>query len=879
MKKKCNLGLLQTDTESAWFIWLNHVQKREDVLLLKQRLFETDEPSFFGTAFSITETYNEEHEVITGIVVDKHMVHSLVPLFPEVEHWTKQTPIPSRFGRWTLPEEPNVPLFITKKGIEPSYRTMIDGLLMPSRPDSFYRLSNDHDERIRKWVHALFTPGEVYELPLHVYHYCLNELDYKGAPTFHLSLTIHEPDLFSDSWGAELFVTHREAKRTVPLRDVVKGDHPFTQNPVPVVKETIQTLSSVPALSELSLSTPKVELEDEDVYQFLQSYQGMCEEAGVRVLVPQSWEKPAQLSVTGEVSPAHIDGGASVRWLFSHHETSVPEDKIREWVDEQRHFIYFDNRWMHWDLQKASEYLQRIDAIRSTNRVTLFQAIQQMAYMPDYDQTIYEEPPEDTINWTLSDSWFEQVTALADVTIRPMWQQTLKSYQQEGTKWLIAMRKLGLGCCLADDMGLGKTVQAIAYTDQIERPSPVLIVCPTSLLENWRTEYERFAPELDVIVYYGSKRTRESIDLEGADIVLTTYGLLLRDTSVFQRNTWTAVLLDEAQMIKNSQTKLWKEAKTLPTDHRIAITGTPVENRLSELWSLFDWFAEGYLGSLPDFLIRFSADPKGRLSQTIAPFVLRRTKEQQRADWKLPEKTARSVSVELTKEQHLLYKAVVEETMEKMEFLAPHERKGVFFKGITRLKQICNHPAHFLDERHPLKGRSGKWEALIYTLDELLTENKRTVIFTQYKKMGYLIQEGIRETFGLDVEFLNGSMKMRDRYDLVGRFNEGRSAPVLLVSIRAGGTGLNITGATEVVHYDRWWNPAVDNQASDRVHRIGQTKPVTIHALTTKGTIEESIETALAQKQELYASLFGGERHRPVWEMNQDEVKSLFYGG
>ncbi|RNA70078.1 DEAD/DEAH box helicase [Alteribacter keqinensis] len=876
MNRNVNIGLLQNDTQPAWFVWADqNSSSREGQLLFKQQLFRNHDPSFYGTAFPVKEVFDETGGSVTGTVIPE------IPdgLFTELTPWLEATSYPTRYGRWTKEEKLDLPLFSVRKDTSPSYKWIIDGLAKPSSSSALDRLAHDHDDRIRKWIRALESPDKMYELPLNLYEYCLDQLGHTKAAPFQLSLAINEPDLFSDEWSAELIVTETATKKTASLKDVTSGHHSFVQNPVPAVKPALTTLSSsVPALHGLSLTDPKIKLKDEEVYSFLHSYQDVCEQAGINVLVPQSWDRPVQLSVTGEVSPSLSGSGATVSWLFSHHDKALPEDKLREWVDEQRHFIYFDNRWMHWDLQKASEYLRQIDRIRKENTVTLFQAIQQIAYMPDAGAGAppLDEPVQ--INWTLSDTWFDDVTKAVAPVLDTYWKHTLKPYQQEGSRWLLAMRKLGLGCCLADDMGLGKTVQAIAYADHIERDRPVLIVCPTSLLENWVKELNRFAPHLKQTVYYGAKATRQSMDLESGDVVLTTYALLLRDSDVFQKTTWASVLFDEAQMIKNNHTKIWKEAKSLSAHHRIAITGTPVENRLAELWSLFDWFAEGYLGSLPDFLIRFSADPSARLKNVIAPFVLRRTKEQQRTDWKLPSKTNRTLHCDLTREQHLLYQAVVEETLEAMEFLTPHERKGVFFKGITRLKQICNHPAHFLDERRSLSGRSGKWETVMKTMETLLSENKRTVLFTQYKKMGYLIEEGLRHTFGMEAEFLNGSMKMRDRFDLVERFNRGETAPVLLVSIRAGGTGLNMTGATEVIHYDRWWNPAVDDQASDRVHRIGQTKPVTIHSFTTRGTIEESIEAALHQKKEMYTSLFGGERHTPVWEMDTSEVKSLFYG-
>ncbi|PYZ97418.1 hypothetical protein CR205_02120 [Alteribacter lacisalsi] len=872
------LGLFPDREAPGFFLWLERNGRplaKSDQLLFKQRLFRHDEPSFFGTAFPLVSGEDMDGKPVTGTVIPFERADLLAGQHPEALQ-VKQAPVPGRFGSWQA-DLPDLPVIWPDSAA--CTGNPADVLFAGYTSEALEHLSADPDERIRRWTAALRDPGETYELPLHLYQFCLGRLGIEDKRPFQFALAVHEPDLFSDDWKVEIVITETKTRRTATLSEVTAGHHPFIHNPVMEIKEKVQRLAAVPGLEPFSSREPVLVMDDEAVYTLLQDFQTVCEQAGIAVLVPQSWERTVAFSLTGEVSPSPSGRGAEIDWFFSHHHTTLSEEQIREWVEEQRRFIQFENRWMRWDLQKAERYLKEINRIKNDHHASLFQAIQEIVYMPGTENDESSADDDETIRLSVSPHWFEAVRSTTSPNLHSRWKPMLKPYQIEGVEWLLSMRSLGLGACLADEMGLGKTVQAIAYSEHVSKAEdqPVLIVCPTSLLENWRTELARFAPELDVTVYYGSPAVRAGIDLKKSDVVLTTYPILVKD-AIFSTAEWAAVLFDEAQMIKNNRTRVWKEAKKLNAGHRIAVTGTPVENRPAELWALFDWFAEGYLGTLSSFLKRFSGDRETRLKKVIEPFVLRRTKQRQRLDWQIPDKKEVTRSCELTREQHLLYRAVVEETTESLDFLAPPERKGVFFKGLTRLKQICNHPAQYYDERRPLDGRSGKWQLFMNTIDELLSEGRRIVVFTQYRRMGHLLQQGLDEAFCLSPGFLNGSMKMKERFQLVDRFNQGEAGPVLLVSIRTGGTGLNMTGASEVIHYDRWWNPAVDRQAADRVHRIGQTKPVTIHALTTRGTVEESIEKALAQKEELYQSLFKDGGQTPVWQMPPDRLRTLFYG-
>ncbi len=931
---KLRVGILQRESP-AIFLWVEQNMtplSKEDQLRAKQQLFFDHEATFSGTLLPISQAFRRLQR-IDGVTLSSELlvqlpellktwatsgrfqiaaeIEDIVALLIQTENLVKTEEfIPTQYGTWAFKKQPpllakatlGIDILTEEKHelIQHNATSIVTDLLIEhvieKKRHLVAPLLTDHDERVRSWAESLLSKGDPFELPIAQYKYCLQKLGYVELEPFQTSLTIYEPNLFSDRWTIEVMMTEIQTKKTLPVSNLIEGDHPFLQNPIPYLKKNLETLTKIPVLADVTIHYSRLSVTDEEIYTFLHSYQAVCEESGIAVFVPQSWERTLHLSVTAEVTPLPTQRGPDqqpVSWFFSLQNEPVEEAKIRQWVEEQRHFITFNNRWMRWDLQKAAHYLKQIDQLREERPLSLLEAIRKVT-----EQSILQEEPADNeeafIEWKMPDHWLQELKKISPPLLPSQWASILKSYQMDGVKWLTAMRKLGLGCCLADDMGLGKTVQAIAYCDTVIKPatrttkpsphSPILIVCPTSVLENWKREFETFAPHLCCTRYYGAKPKRETLDIHNGDVILTTYALLLRDEELFCSVHWEAIIFDEAQMIKNKNTKLWHSAKKLAGEHRIAISGTPVENHLGELWSIFDWLNEGYLGTLSSFSKRFDGkqgedeeNPFSSVKTVVEPFVLRRTKQEQKLAWHLPEKKEAVLYTSLTQEQRTLYQAVVEDTIDTMHDLSPDERKGVFFRGMTHLKQICNHPAHYLDERQPLAGRSGKWNQFIEKVADLLIAKKRIVIFTQYKKMGYLIQQGIKEAFDLEVAFLNGAMSMNNRYETVNKFNNGKTAPILLVSIRAGGTGLNMTGATEVIHYDRWWNPAVDQQASDRVYRIGQKKQVTIHSLTTKETIEESIEAMLDTKKAMYQSLFQTS-NRPVWEMSEKELASLFYG-
>ncbi|WP_037660445.1 DEAD/DEAH box helicase, partial [Streptomyces aurantiacus] len=468
----------------------------------------------------------------------------------------------------------------------------------------------------------------------------------------------------------------------------------------------------------------------------------------------------------------------------------------------------------------------------------------------------------------------------------PALKATLRDYQLRGLAWLDRMTSLGLGGCLADDMGLGKTVTLIALHLHRARPEPTLVVCPTSLLGNWQREIERFAPGVPVRRFHGAGRGLDGIP-DGA-IVLTTYGTMRTSAAELAARDWDLVVADEAQHVKNPHAATAKALRTIPAAARVALTGTPVENNLSELWALLDWTTPGLLGPLKAFRARHarlaetggsaeSDEAVARLARLVRPFLLRRKKSDPGIAPELPPKTETDHPAPLTREQAALYQAVVRETLARIEAAAGIARRGLVMKLLMALKQICNHPAQYLKDGATRtsagRSRSGKLELLDELLDTILAEDGSVLVFTQYVEMARLLESHLTAR-GVPNQLLHGGTPVAAREAMVDRFQAGE-VPVFLLSLKAAGTGLNLTRASHVVHYDRWWNPAVEDQATDRAYRIGQTQPVQVHRLITEGTVEDRIAELLAAKQALADAVLGEGGETALTELSDAELSDL----
>ena len=485
----------------------------------------------------------------------------------------------------------------------------------------------------------------------------------------------------------------------------------------------------------------------------------------------------------------------------------------------------------------------------------------------------------------------------------------LRPYQKTGVAWLAALRRHGLGACLADDMGLGKTPTLIALLLHQQRldlagaAAPTLLICPTSVVGNWRREIARFAPSLRVLVHHGAGRNRAGFAAAAHqhDVVISTYALLHRDAAALRSVHWGDVVLDEAQNIKNASTRAAQAARSLHAQWRAALTGTPVENRLSDLWSIFQFLNPGYLGPAEAFRRRY-ATPIERTASTagaassagsparpnaatahlkalVAPFILRRVKTDPKVIRDLPEKNEMRVYCPLTREQATLYAAVVRDSLREIAAAAAMQRRGRILAALTKLKQVCDHPALFLHDRSALEGRSGKLTRLCEMLEEVEAVGERALIFTQYAEMGTLLKEHLEDGFGREVLFLHGAVPAAQRDRMVARFQSpdvSDAAPRLFVlSVKAGGTGLNLTAANHVFHFDRWWNPAVENQATDRAFRIGQRREVQVHKFVCAGTFEEVLDQLIARKIAVAEAVVGtGETW--ITELSVEALRDLF---
>jgi SNF2 family DNA or RNA helicase len=477
---------------------------------------------------------------------------------------------------------------------------------------------------------------------------------------------------------------------------------------------------------------------------------------------------------------------------------------------------------------------------------------------------------------------------LEPVSPPPGFRAELRPYQRRGLAWLAFLDRLGLGGCLADDMGLGKTVQLLAL-EALRRADgtrpPTLLVCPMSLVGNWQRETAKFAPNLSVHVHHGADRLAGDELIARAadhDLVLTTYAVLARDRADLGAITWDRIVLDEAQNVKNAASRQAKATRGLPARHRIALTGTPVENRLAELWSIMDFANPGMLGSISTFRARFAVpverygdvEAASRLRRITAPFVLRRLKTDPKIIDDLPDKIEMKQLCNLTAEQASLYQAVVDDMLAKIDNSEGIERKGLVLATMSKLKQVCNHPAQFLRDGSRIAGRSGKLARLEEIVEAALADGDKILAFTQFAEFGALLMPHLSARFDTEVLFLHGGSGKRARDEMVTRFQSADGPSIFLLSLKAGGTGLTLTAANHVVHLDRWWNPAVEDQATDRAFRIGQQRNVQVRKFVCIGTLEEKIDAMIEEKKAL-ANMVVGAGENWLTELSDGELREL----
>jgi SNF2 family DNA or RNA helicase len=608
----------------------------------------------------------------------------------------------------------------------------------------------------------------------------------------------------------------------------------------------------------------------------------LLEQAGFGVMLPAWWSgrgAKMRLAARAQVKSPKMTGAAGINldqivrfdWQLALGDAELSLAELQELAKLKSPLVRVRGQWVQLN---AAEILTALDfwQKKAEAGITAREALQLVLGGA-------QTPADLPFAGLAAEGWIGDLlaqlqgqAAFAELPVPDDFRGILRPYQVRGYSWLGFLKQWGLGACLADDMGLGKTVQTlalIARERQANHPEPVLLVCPTSVVGNWQKEAARFTPDLPVLVHHGVTRSRGQAlakQVKKYGMVISSYALLHRDFEVLKEIPWSGVILDEAQNIKNPETRQARAARALPAGYRLALTGTPVENNVGDLWSIMEFLNPGFLGSQTAFKraffipIQAHRDPEAtqRLQRLTGPFILRRLKTDPKVISDLPEKNEMKVFCNLTKEQASLYAAVVEEAARALEGADGIQRKGVILGVLSKLKQVCNHPAQFLADNSPVPGRSGKLARLTEMVEELLQVQDRALIFTQFAEMGKILQRHLQETFGREVLFLHGGTPKKSRDDLVERFQaDGSRLPLFILSLKAGGTGLNLTGANHVFHFDRWWNPAVENQATDRAYRIGQTKNVQVHKFLCVGTLEEKIDEMIERKKEVAAQVVG----------------------
>jgi len=646
----------------------------------------------------------------------------------------------------------------------------------------------------------------------------------------------------------------------------------------------------------------RVDLATDEAWQFLRESAPLLERAGFGVQVPPWWNEPAarlglRLRVEGSDTSESsgllgLDGLCKCRLSLALGDETLSPEELERLARLKVPLVRVRGRWVEIlpeDLQQARAIFEDRDSARlSVGELLRYSA---GVDRPFEDFPVLEVDAEGPLGKLLSGEDVRPRAARAPAGFVG----ELRPYQKRGLAWLRFLDELGLGSCLADDMGLGKTIQLLALLlaerapGRMKRgstPGPTLLICPMSVVGNWRRETERFAPGIRIHVHHGAGRPAGKAFhavVHDVDLVITTYALATRDQELLLSIDWHRIALDEAQNIKNSQTRQTRAIRSLRAPRRVALTGTPVENRLSELWSIMQFLNPGLLGSHKSFRKTF-ATPIERyrdeerahiLRRLCGPFMLRRLKTDRAIIRDLPDKLEMKVLCHLTPEQATLYQAVLDDVMERIAASEGMERRGLVLSALTRLKQVCNHPAQLLKDRSAFEGRSGKLMRLEEILEEVIASGDRALVFTQYTALGEMLRPHLQRRLGREVAYLHGGTSRKARDAMVERFQGDDGPPLFLLSLKAGGTGLNLTAANHVVHFDRWWNPAVEQQATDRAFRIGQHRDVQVRKLICVGTLEERIDRMIDDKKALAERVLGtGE----AWltELSTADLRDVF---
>ncbi|MGM0379666.1 MAG: DEAD/DEAH box helicase [Bacillota bacterium] len=639
-----------------------------------------------------------------------------------------------------------------------------------------------------------------------------------------------------------------------------------------------------------------IKFSSKEAYTFLCEIE-MYEKMGIVCRIPKWWKKKGSnakiVLKVGDENKSKVDYNALVSYNPEIHldGNKLTQKEIQKLLNESEGLTLIKGKWVevnHSKLKKALDYFEKAKKQSkelSMNIIEAFRFEQNQLLEADKDSNIdIEINNGDFLNQITSK--LQSPELIDSINSDQKFKADLRKYQTKGLNWLYFMKKMGLGACLADDMGLGKTVQIIALLSYLkDNNEKSLIVLPVSLIGNWIDEIEKFAPHFSFYILHRSEnkkleKARKIFDNENIDLFITSYGMVSK-IKWLKKVTWDNLIIDEAQAIKNPGTKRSKSIKELRSKFKVALTGTPIENRLGDLWSLFDFLNPGLLGNKKEFKSFVSGKIKNegdysQLNKIVNPFILRRLKTDEKIISDLPQKTEMKVYASLTSKQSVLYKKLVDKIIKVMNSEKEGiKRKGIILSSIMKFKQICNHPDQYLGQDLYLEKESGKFKRLKEIAKEIYENRERVLVFTQFRKLIDPLDSFLENIFNHKGHVLHGGTKVKKRKEIVESFQSEKYIPYIILSIKAGGVGLNLTKANHVIHFDRWWNPAVEDQATDRAFRIGQTKNVVVHKFITKGTIEEKIDEIIESKKELSDNIISKDESNKITEMSKEEIIDL----
>ena len=714
-----------------------------------------------------------------------------------------------------------------------------------------------------------------------------------------------------------LLQPHDDHSLLLPAQAVWKnqlnGHHPGFNDAEFLLSSLAQAGTACPPITDsLKKKHPDGKiLSPQEAHGFLETQAAELQQAGFGVMLPAWWTRQAtktRPTIRARAKTPSMQGGSGMSMTsliklnidVALGDDPISPEELQQLAGLKVPLVRFRGQWLEIN---AQEIQAAADFWRDRDTLTLKETVQ-------IGLQAHDQAEADNVS-LIADGWLkdlleqlQQKAKIEVLTAPSKFEGELRHYQQLGYSWLAFLARWGLGACLADDMGLGKTVQTLAALQRDSQEGnarPNLLVCPTSVINNWQREAAKFTPGLAVLVHHGPSRSYGDKFLEQAQahqVVITSYGTMNRDKQLLTSLTWRAAILDEAQNIKNPASQVAGAARSIQADYRVALTGTPVENHVGDLWSIMQFLNPGLLGTQAEFKRNYfkpihSANGNGngngkgqghsdgqaatdRLQKATGPFILRRLKTDRTIIDDLPDKNETKQYCTLTKEQATLYEAVLREAETRLESATGIARRGSILDTLTKLKQACNHPRHLLGDNSVIEARSGKLTRLQELLDELLPAGDRVLIFSQFAEMGKILQQHVQQTYGLETPFLHGTVTRNNRDKMVQRFQNDDDGPqVFVLSLKAGGSGLNLTRANHVVHYDRWWNPAVENQATDRAFRIGQTKDVHVHKMICAGTLEDRIDTMIEIKQQTANQVVGATSERWLTELSNAELHEV----